>query len=94
MINGVGPTGSTRIGQTKLETDKVSAVSSTGSVEKVETENTQPSTLVAALAEAGPPIDSDKIAAIQAAIAQGRYPLDVKAIAQRMLALDLPAKSA
>jgi negative regulator of flagellin synthesis FlgM len=46
--------------------------------------------LVSALAEAGPPIDAQKIAAIRSAISQGRYPIDAKAIAARMITLDLP----
>ena len=41
--------------------------------------------LVAALAEAGPPINSEKIEAIRQAIASGQYPIDAKAIAAKMI---------
>jgi negative regulator of flagellin synthesis FlgM len=38
------------------------------------------------------PIKGEKVAAIRAAIAEGRYPIDAKAIAEKMIELDLPAK--
>jgi negative regulator of flagellin synthesis FlgM len=43
------------------------------------------------MASEGAPVDMDKIAAIKAAIASGNYPVDADAIAERMIALDLPA---
>ena len=45
----------------------------------------------ARMAAEGAPVDMDRIAAIKAAIASGNYPVDADAIAERMLALDLPA---
>jgi negative regulator of flagellin synthesis FlgM len=42
------------------------------------------------LAAAGPPVDTGKVAAIRAAIADGSYQVDAKAIADRMVDLDLP----
>ena len=47
---------------------------------------------LAEMAAAGPPVDGGKVAAIRAAIAEGRYPVDPQRIAAAMLALDLPAK--
>lgn len=44
----------------------------------------------ARMAAEGAPIDMDRVAAIKAAIASGNYPVDPAAIADRMLALDLP----
>lgn len=44
---------------------------------------------VADLVAAGPPVDSEKVAMIRAAIAEGRYPVDADRIAERMIALDL-----
>ncbi len=88
MINGVGSTSPTRIGQVK--DSKVSATSESSAVAPTDTETAMTPTLIAALAEAGPPINDEKIKAIRAAIAQGRYPLDAAAIAQKMIALDLP----
>ena len=88
MINGVGPASPTRIGQVK--DDKVGATVPAGSVgSPTEPSNLAPS-LVTALAEAGPPVNNEKIKAIRQAIASGQYPLDVKAIAAKMIALDLP----
>lgn len=37
----------------------------------------------------GPPVDAAKVAAIRTAIAEGRYPVDPQAIAQKMIDLDL-----
>lgn len=91
MINGVGSTSPTRIGQ--IKDDKVTAAAPVGAITKVESEATTPS-FVAALAAAGPPINQEKIQAIRKAIATGQYPLDAKAIAAKMIALDLPKATA
>lgn len=42
------------------------------------------------MAAEGAPIDMDRVAAIKAAIASGNYPVNPSAIAERMVALDLP----
>jgi negative regulator of flagellin synthesis FlgM len=47
-------------------------------------------TPAAELAAQGAPVDSAKVAEIRAAIANGTYKIDAKAIADRMIALDLP----
>lgn len=44
----------------------------------------------ARMAAEGAPVDMDRVAAIKAAIASGNYPVDPAAIADRMIALDLP----
>ena len=90
MINGVGSASPTRIGQVK--DDKVTAAAPVGAVATVNKAATP--SLVAALAEAGPPINADKIRAIRQAIASGQYPIDAKAIAAKMIALDLPKAAA
>lgn len=88
MINGVGPASPTRIGQVKDEKVlPVVPLAPTGAVDSLPVSS--PS-LVAALAEAGPPVNSEKIQAIRQAIASGAYPIDPKAIAAKMIALDLP----
>lgn len=92
MINGVGSTGPTRIGQVK--DGKVEATAPAEAVTTTNNETTMTPSLVTALAQAGPPINSDKIKAIRQAIATGQYPLDVKAIAAKMIALDLPKATA
>lgn len=43
----------------------------------------------ALLADASPPIDTKKVEAIRSLIAQGRYPIDERAIAAKMIALDV-----
>lgn len=48
------------------------------------------STPAGRMAAEGAPVDLDRVAAIKAAIASGNYPVDPAAIADRMLALDLP----
>lgn len=47
---------------------------------------------VAQIAQAGAPIDLDKISRIKQAIASGNYPVDADAIAEKMVDLDLPRK--
>ena len=44
------------------------------------------------LVKAGAPVDAAKVAAVRAAIAEGRYPVDPRAIAEAMVALDLPER--
>lgn len=91
MINGVGASSQTRIGQAK-DSGKVAKVGESTSIAATEgeTEVKKPTSLASALAEAGPPIDAEKIKAIKSAIAEGRYPIDAKTIAKKMVALDLP----
>ncbi len=40
----------------------------------------------------GPPVDGDRVAELRAKIAEGRYVVDPRAIADRMIALDLGPK--
>jgi negative regulator of flagellin synthesis FlgM len=42
------------------------------------------------MAAEGAPVDAGKVAAIRAAIAEGRYPVDPDKIAESMLNVDLP----
>jgi negative regulator of flagellin synthesis FlgM len=44
------------------------------------------------LVSGGAPVDGFKVAAIRAAIAEGRYPVHADRIAERMIALDLPQR--
>jgi len=93
MINGVGSSNPTRIGQT--QDNKVGKTAEIGAPASATAKaETAPTSLISALAESGPPIDADKIKAIKAAIAQGRYPIDPKAIAQKMIEFDLPKGNA
>ena len=90
MINGVGSASPTRIGQVK--DDKVTTPAAVKTVARNSAGTT--ASLVTALAEAGPPINDEKIHAIRQAIASGQYPIDAKAIAAKMIALDLSKANA
>lgn len=89
MIDGIGKAGGGRLELVRGASDRISA-------EKVSTVDGDrsgpagPSTAVGEMAAAGAPVNSDKVAAIRAAIAGGRYPVDPDKIAESMLALDLP----
>jgi negative regulator of flagellin synthesis FlgM len=48
---------------------------------------------VAELVAQGAPVDMDKVSRLRAAIAEGSYKIDPQAIADRMMALDLPARA-
>ena len=54
------------------------------------TGTTAPTTAVTELVAAGPPINADRVEALRQAIAEGKYIVDPKAIAARMIATDLP----
>ena len=88
MINGVGPTGRSRIEllRTPVEGNAPVAPAGNAGSEKSGAVASSVSEIVAG----GPPVDSEKVAAIRAAIAEGRYPVDPEKIAERMIALDLP----
>lgn len=91
MINGIGPTGSGRIDAPRA--DVVQRGAPAARIAPVKGDEARSAALnpAAELASSGPPIDAEKIAAIRAAIAEGRYPIDPQAIADKMIELDLPA---
>lgn len=53
-------------------------------------EKSAPTTIVAEILAPGAPIDVDRVSALRQAIAEGRYAIDPQAIADRMIAADLP----
>jgi len=91
MINAVGPAGIARTANVRSE-----GVAKNEPVAKVESADAQASgtitTPAAELAAQGAPIDTAKVASIREAIANGSYKIDAKAIADRMIELDLPTK--
>lgn len=90
MIKSVGQSISAAIEASRLrESGKTRASSSTGSA--TGPTSSASASPAARMAADGAPIDMDRIAAIKAAIASGNYPVDASAIADRMLALDLPS---
>lgn len=93
MINGIGSTGKGRIDSARTDPALRGAAAATISPLASETAKVdKPSNPAADLASLGAPVDAKKVAEIRAAIAEGRYPVDPKAIAEKMIALDLPLK--
>ena len=89
MIKSVGQNMSAAIEASRLrEGGKTRASSDKGSV-GVSSFSASASP-AARMAAEGAPVDMDRVAAIKAAIASGNYPVDPAAIADKMLALDLP----
>ena len=68
----------------KLTPSKVEAEKS-----KVDTAASPVKSLATAIAQQGPPVDVDKIAAIRAAIADGNYAINPDKIADQMVEQDL-----
>lgn len=91
MIGAIGPSGLTR--PVDLTRADVPAGATVRRADAGKAESAAPSNPVAALVADGAPIDTDKVARLRAAIESGDYPVDSKAIASAMLALDLPERA-
>ncbi len=89
MIDGVGKPGTGRLELVRSSTGRGVSVDKAGS-SSPSTPVAAPGNAVSEMASAGAPVDAGKVAAIRAAIAEGRYPVDPQRIADSMLALDLP----
>ena len=99
-MDGIDKAGSvvdlTRLASTPAATGATQPIAATTAA----TADTTPSvteqtvSLLSVLADAAPPIDSKKVEAIQSLIASGAYPIDPRAIAAKMLALDFPKSGA
>ncbi len=88
MIDGIGKSGSSRI-ELRGTAGKSTGVGAAAPVAGAD----KPAGVggaVASLLAGGPPVDTDKVARIKAAIASGAYPVDPDRIAEAMIALDLP----
>jgi len=89
MISAIGSTGLARTvqlqGDAVARSEPVTRAAPSGS----EAAKAQ-STPAAEMAAQGAPVDMDKVAAIRAKIADGSYKVDPKAIADKMIAFDLP----
>ena len=89
MIDGVGKSGPGSIDLGRAEKGGAPApVASAG----IRSGEGPVESAVLGLVSGGAPVDGAKVAAIRAAIAQGRYPVDADRIAGRMIALDLPQR--
>ncbi len=89
MIDGLGNKGAGAIGLKRASLDPSAAVAKANAA-PAQASTAPVGSLVSQIASEGPPVDSDKVAAIRGAIAEGRHPVDPAKIADRMLALDLP----
>lgn len=91
MIDGIGKAGAGRL-------ELVHSSGRTGPAAKIgDAESSRqsdgPFSPSGEMAAAGAPVDAGKVAAIRAAIAEGRYPVDPDKIAASMIALDLMPKA-
>ena len=91
MITGIGATGHRPLDQ--LRSDKTAPRVAALPVAASDEGETAPVSTASGLAAAGAPVDLDKVARIRAGIADGSYKAEPKAIAARMIALDIPAKA-
>ena len=89
MIDGVGKGGAGRIDLARQE--KGAAVSPLRGEAARAAAGTVKSAVLELVA-GGAPVDSAKVESIRAAIQSGRYPVDPRRIAQRMLDADLPRR--
>lgn len=87
MINSIGPGGAGAVDTVRVQgVQKSLPVERTAATTKAEAALPKPA---AELAAAGPPVDVDKVAKVRAMIANGSYNLDIQAIANRMIDIDI-----
>lgn len=92
MVDGIAGGGSGRIDAARAQAaQRISTIARPKPIQLAP--DTGPTLTIAGsastLAKAGPPVDAEKIARIKAAITAGRYPVDARAIAEKMIDLDL-----
>lgn len=92
MINRIGDSKTGRVGGTPIAAERTAAPAKTGDNAGKAEAGASVST-VAEMVAKGPPVDAAKVAAIKAAIAQGRYPVDSIRIAEGMIALGFGPKA-
>ena len=88
MINGIGKAGAGRLELVRGSAERGASVEKAGG--SAAPREVSGSWSMAAEMAAGAPVDSEKVAAIRTAIAEGRYPVDPQKIAARMMEFDLP----
>lgn len=89
MIDGIGKSGTGRI---ELARSPAGQGASAAAAAGVPSGSSRPGGLSGAVADLvalGPPVESEKVAVLRQAIAEGRYRADPEAIADRMIAADL-----
>lgn len=90
MIDGVGKSGSNRIDVARgaEQGGRVAAIGD----KPLRAPSASVESAVFEQVSAGAPVDTAKVAAVRAAIADGRYAIDPRAIAEKMIALDLSGR--
>ena len=92
MINGVGSPQNTRPDALRATaTQRAAPAAAVGLVARAP--STTAPLRAADLALMGAPVDTAKVAAVRAALAEGRYAIDATKIAEAMIDLDLPARA-
>jgi negative regulator of flagellin synthesis FlgM len=93
MINSIGPTGPGNVAATGAAGGSQGVQKAAPVAQKAKTDvaETVPNP-AAELAASGPPVNTDKVAQVRAAIANGSYNIDIQAIANRMIADAFPAE--
>lgn len=86
MMNGIGSSTGARLGGVAGGATPAGAIGRAGVARDP---TALPTTAAGRLAAEGPPIDTDRVAALRAAIRAGSYKPDPAAIADRMIASDL-----
>ncbi len=89
MIDGIGKAGPGRLELVRGSSERALSVGKVGDA-LTQSPVSGPASPASQMASAGAPVDAGKVAAIRAAIAEGRYPVDPEKIAQSMIELDLP----
>ena len=90
MVTAIGASGLIRTVDT-LRSDVLNKGAAAKAAASTDGTSSAPRTLASQLVTEGAPIDTSKVASLRQAIAEGRYAIDPQAIAQRMIAADLPA---
>lgn len=90
MIDGVGKSGTNRIDVARgaEQGGRVAAVGD----KPMRGPSASVESAVFELVSGGAPVDSARVAAVRAAIAEGRYAVNPQVIAEKMVALDLPER--
>lgn len=91
MIDGIGKSGTGRIELPRASVGQGPAAAPSAASSPGGRSGGVVGSVVADLVSLGAPVDSDKVSSIRQAIAEGRYAVDPDAIAERMIAADLPA---
>ena len=86
MIKGVGPGPASRIDPVRTRAAEQGGTTPAGVAPKP---RASAETALSQMLADGPPVDSDRVAELRAKIADGSYTVDPRAIADKMIALDL-----